>query len=348
MNHSTKYISVDTIISKLYRDLKGTNLQEDDLIEWIGEALDFIKVPEVLEEHVAFLKVEDYEASLPQNLQTILQVARYNGQLKKSCDKCSVLDLIAEMPSIARNEGKNGRLVLDNGDEVGIDVELIGCDDFNMMGEDKKDLKPYGDLPEPTQQLKNRVKDECDYNLYTLKDRYAKFWDCMPDSFLPYVTDEYGNRYPRIMFADSKLPYNPAAPHGSTPYCDRRYYCYKEEKGKVHEGTIPNAQKRPSYYDKNLTYNAKLISKEEFELIQKHIKERKALADRQSNEIEAVEDEYAAAMEKIKERKQNGAISEEEYIKEKKRIESEREQKIGKLKEKHRREMAALEAKQSK
>ena len=42
------YVSVDRIFSKINRDLKGTEIPEDDVIEWIGEALDFLKVPQKL------------------------------------------------------------------------------------------------------------------------------------------------------------------------------------------------------------------------------------------------------------------------------------------------------------
>ena len=43
-----KYTTVDRILSKLDRDLKG-NFNIVDIIEWIGDALSFLEVDTVLE-----------------------------------------------------------------------------------------------------------------------------------------------------------------------------------------------------------------------------------------------------------------------------------------------------------
>lgn len=72
------YVSIDRVFSKINRDLKGTNINETDVIEWIGEALEFLKVPQVLVEDVAFLKVKDYHTEVPANLHMITQIARNN------------------------------------------------------------------------------------------------------------------------------------------------------------------------------------------------------------------------------------------------------------------------------
>jgi len=80
-----KYVTVDRIFSKLNRDLKGSNLNEGDVIEMIGEALDFLKVPQVLEQSVAFLTVNDYHAALPDGLHMITQIARNNEPTQCAC-----------------------------------------------------------------------------------------------------------------------------------------------------------------------------------------------------------------------------------------------------------------------
>jgi hypothetical protein len=72
------YVSIDRVFSKLTRDLKGTEVNETDVIEWIGEALDFLKVPQVLVEDVAFLTLSDYHVEMPENLHMITQIARNN------------------------------------------------------------------------------------------------------------------------------------------------------------------------------------------------------------------------------------------------------------------------------
>jgi len=71
-----KYVTIDRIFAKLNRDLKGTDLNESDVIEWIGEALEFLEVPQVLVEEVKFLTVKDYHADMPDNLHLLTQIAK--------------------------------------------------------------------------------------------------------------------------------------------------------------------------------------------------------------------------------------------------------------------------------
>jgi hypothetical protein len=73
-----KYTTIDTILAKLSRDTGRASINESDTIEWIGEALSFLSVYPSEEQAIAFLEVKNYEAPLPLNLQTILQVARNN------------------------------------------------------------------------------------------------------------------------------------------------------------------------------------------------------------------------------------------------------------------------------
>ena len=73
-----QYTTVDRILSKFHRDLKGTDISESDAIEWIGEALEFLKVREIQEQAVAFIEVRNFEADVPNGLHMILQIARDN------------------------------------------------------------------------------------------------------------------------------------------------------------------------------------------------------------------------------------------------------------------------------
>lgn len=90
MKQKFNYTSVDTIFAKFSRDLRGTDLHESDVIEWIGEALGFMKVVEIQEEAVAFIEVKDFKAELPIGFQSIIQIAKDNywsAEVKKSpCD----------------------------------------------------------------------------------------------------------------------------------------------------------------------------------------------------------------------------------------------------------------------
>ena len=74
-----EYTSVDTIFAKFSRDLRGTDLHESDIIEWIGEALGFMNVVEIQEEAIAFIEVKNHKAELPNNFKSVIQVAKYNG-----------------------------------------------------------------------------------------------------------------------------------------------------------------------------------------------------------------------------------------------------------------------------
>lgn len=79
-------VTVDTILSKLSRELKNTDINESDVIEWIGEAMDHLKMPEIQEQAVAFLKVKNFESELPCNFASALQLANYT-RYYEDCEK---------------------------------------------------------------------------------------------------------------------------------------------------------------------------------------------------------------------------------------------------------------------
>lgn len=85
-----QFTTVDRIFAKVHRELKETKIDESDVIEWIGEALDFLKVPEIQDQGVAFLKVSNYEAELPKGFQMVIQIARYNKEEKDLCKDCKI------------------------------------------------------------------------------------------------------------------------------------------------------------------------------------------------------------------------------------------------------------------
>lgn len=94
-----KYVSIDRIFVKMGRDLSGTELNESDVIEWIGEALDFLLVPQVLVEDVVFLNVVDYHAEVPSNLHMITQIARNNDWVPTTCIKAEITPEAEEVAS---------------------------------------------------------------------------------------------------------------------------------------------------------------------------------------------------------------------------------------------------------
>lgn len=72
-----KYTTVDRLLSIINRELGEANVfTDEDIVEWVGEAMEFLSVYPVLEESVKFLDVKDYKAPLPKNLMHILQIAK--------------------------------------------------------------------------------------------------------------------------------------------------------------------------------------------------------------------------------------------------------------------------------
>jgi len=101
MDNSLQYTSVYRIISKIYRDTNQADIDESDLIEWIGEALEFIKAPEVFQHNVAFLRVQGYETDIPKGFKMVTQLAKYNGKPEKK--------YVYEMPCMLREELERNR-----------------------------------------------------------------------------------------------------------------------------------------------------------------------------------------------------------------------------------------------
>ena len=68
--------TVDIILSKFQRDIGDENIEEDTIIEWIGEALGFLSYRGVLEEAVLFAEVKNHQIDLPTGYKYILDVAK--------------------------------------------------------------------------------------------------------------------------------------------------------------------------------------------------------------------------------------------------------------------------------
>jgi len=85
-----QYSTVDRVLAKVHRDLKGTDLNESDAIEWIGEALEFLRVPQIQEQAIAFMEINNYEAKIPCGFQMVLQVARQNDWTPDTKEDCAV------------------------------------------------------------------------------------------------------------------------------------------------------------------------------------------------------------------------------------------------------------------
>lgn len=104
MGRKFQYTSLDRIISKLYRDLGIEEISETDVIEWAGEALDFVEAVNVYEEAVAFVEVNNHQADLPNGLNSIIQVARNNHWTKGESKLCPA-NVVADVTEEEIEEG---------------------------------------------------------------------------------------------------------------------------------------------------------------------------------------------------------------------------------------------------
>lgn len=73
-----QFVKIDSVLSKFKRDYRGLDINENDAIEWIGEALGFMKIVSASEEAVAFIEVKNYHATIPSGLHYINQIVKDN------------------------------------------------------------------------------------------------------------------------------------------------------------------------------------------------------------------------------------------------------------------------------
>ncbi len=100
MQDRFQYVTVDTILSKYLRDFRGVELNEDEAIEWIGEALGFMQMASASEEAIAFLEVKNFQAVLPNGLHYIIQVAKNNAWSPTAVESCSPQIIVEDITPV--------------------------------------------------------------------------------------------------------------------------------------------------------------------------------------------------------------------------------------------------------
>lgn len=93
-----QFIKIDSVLAKIKRDLRGLDIGETDAIEWVGEALGFMKIASASKESIAFIEVKNYQAELPQGLHYIIQIARNNNWVSNKDNENCVLEVLEEIP----------------------------------------------------------------------------------------------------------------------------------------------------------------------------------------------------------------------------------------------------------
>lgn len=129
MGMDYKFVSIDRIFSKIVRDLGDTSIVEGDVIEWVGEALEFIGASNFYQDAVAFIEVRNHQCMLPLHLHSITQVARNNAWTDIPDPLCPI-NVIAEV--VAE-------------DEPAIPVAL-DCNGQPLNAYDLAYYRPYFDL----------------------------------------------------------------------------------------------------------------------------------------------------------------------------------------------------------
>lgn len=80
-----KYVSVETIIAAAYRDLGlSDQMNFEDAVEWIGEAVELIGSPFQLNEKVEYVAIDNYRGKLPCDLHYLTSANGFSGQVKDS------------------------------------------------------------------------------------------------------------------------------------------------------------------------------------------------------------------------------------------------------------------------
>lgn len=71
-----RFISSGSVVSKVIRDSGITDINKEDIIEWVGEVLQAIGTQKIKQEYVMFLEVKDHTAELPSEVQEVVKVYR--------------------------------------------------------------------------------------------------------------------------------------------------------------------------------------------------------------------------------------------------------------------------------
>ena len=146
-----KYVSIDRVFSKIARDLDESNIVEADIIEWAGEALEFIGAAKMYEEAVAFIEVKNHQCELPAGLHAVVQVARNRCWSPKPddntlCPKAIIESKAQENPFVQGEPGCNTCTPTVNGQAAKPDYIVLDCNGQPINDYDLAYYRPYFDV----------------------------------------------------------------------------------------------------------------------------------------------------------------------------------------------------------
>lgn len=126
-----EYTTMNNILGKFHRDFRGLEMHETDAIEWVGDALGFMKIPSAMEEAVAFIEVKNNEIDIPRGLQYIIHIAKANEW--EGTDLCPV-----------EVEEALEEVTCDTNCDV--NIQFLDCNGVPIFDEGKSHPVPYFDL----------------------------------------------------------------------------------------------------------------------------------------------------------------------------------------------------------
>lgn len=97
-----QYTTVDRIFYEVNK-IKPDGFNEIDVIDWIGESLDFIGVTRLYEEAVCYAEVENHQTLVPTYTQNIIQILKDTRYVQ-----LSKIDICDALPARVENEESEG------------------------------------------------------------------------------------------------------------------------------------------------------------------------------------------------------------------------------------------------
>ena len=140
MQQKYQYTSADRIFAKLVRE-GISNFDEGDVIEYIGEALEFIGAVPYYEEAISFMEVKDHQCELPNGIHQIVQLARNLCWKKDSEDNLCAASVIQELCEIPGSSSNGGEICPPNPAPI-----PLNCEGMPMTEYDVAYYRPYFDL----------------------------------------------------------------------------------------------------------------------------------------------------------------------------------------------------------
>lgn len=134
-----KYVSIDRIFSKVTRDFSG-DFSERDVIEWCGEALEFIGAIKSYQEFVCFREVSNHQCEVPKGLHAIIQIGR-NNRWTPQDRNCITPSIVAANVDICNITKSHDPCMCPPDDAVWLD-----CNGTPIVAYDLAYYRPFFDL----------------------------------------------------------------------------------------------------------------------------------------------------------------------------------------------------------